>query len=138
MKAEDGAEVLRLVQEHQTQEWGWFLVWAEDSYRDIITGFTDEDLDLLRSVNQKIQEEKDHVKLLKSQGTLCSRKMISENSVVKRFFLYQANDFASDLVFSMQQICEPCLQHGDNHVTPPEKYQPLAVTSAALIGSLRS
>ncbi len=123
MKAEDGAEVLRLLQEHQTQEWGWFLVWAEDSYRDIITGFTDEDLDLLRSVNQKIQEEKDHVKLLKSQGTLCSRKMISENSVVKRFFLYQANDFASDLVFSMQQICEPCLQHVDNHFTPPEKYQ---------------
>ena len=123
MRTEDGSEVLRLVQEHHTQEWGWFLVWAEDSYRDVVTGFLEEDLDLLRSIDQKVEDEKKHIKRLKRQGSLCSRKMNTEDSVSKRFFLYQANDFAGDLVFSMEQICEPCLQHVDNHFTPLDKKQ---------------
>jgi phosphate/sulfate permease len=123
MRTEEGAEVLRLVREHHTQEWGWFLVWAEDSYRDVVTGFLEEDLDLLRFIDQKVEDEKKHIKRLKRQGSLCSRKMNTEDSVSKRFFLYQANDFAGDLVFSMEQICEPCLQHVDNHFTPLDKKQ---------------
>jgi len=123
MLSHDAKETLHLVQDHYKEEWGWHLIWAEDRYRDIITAFITEDLTKLRMVNHKIDDQKNVVKRLKRQGTLASRKMSSEDTIAKTFFLIQANDYASDMVFHLDRICDPCLQHIDNHFAPISKEQ---------------
>lgn len=110
-----------LVNSHFKEAWGWLLVHAEDRYRDIINGFLNGDLNLLRKTNRLIDEEKISVRQLKHQGATCSQKMESSIYLTKSFYLYQGNDCVSDIVFNLDRICDPCLQHIDNHFTPLSK-----------------
>ena len=123
MVSNNAKETLDLVQKHYQEEWGWHLIWAEDRFRDVITAFISENLSTLRMANHKIDEQKNLVKRLKRQGNLASRKMSSEDTIAKTFFLIQANDYASDMVFHLDRICDPCLQHIDNHFAPISKEQ---------------
>jgi phosphate/sulfate permease len=123
MISNDPKETLELVRDHYKEEWGWHLIWVEDRYRDLITAFITEDLTKLRMVNHKIDDQKNVVKRLKRQGTLASRKMSSDDAIAKTFFLIQANDYASDMVFHLDRICDPSLQHVDNHFAPISKNQ---------------
>ncbi|MFA6835456.1 MAG: inorganic phosphate transporter [Fibrobacteraceae bacterium] len=118
MDEEDGTKVLSLVRNHYSEEWGWYLVWLEDTLHDMLVALASEDLDGLRFSKQKIDEERKTVKRLRHEGFTCSQKMVSDDALAKRFFLYQANDFANALYYCMDRICEPSLAHVDNHFTP--------------------
>ena len=134
VRATETTDALPLVRDYTRSEWGWLLIWTEDRYREIVNGFIDEDLSILRSNNRKIDLEKNHVKRLLRQGTVCSRKMGGRDSAVQGFFLYQANDDAGDIVFTMDHICDTCLQHIDNAFAPldEEKRKQLAELSRSV------
>ena len=38
-------------------------------------------------------------------------------------YYYQGNDFASELVYSISRLCEPCLEHVDNNFTSLDAIQ---------------
>ncbi len=110
-----------LADAHFKEAWGWILIHAEDRYRDIISGFLNGDLTLLRKTNHSIDEEKIYARQLKRQGAACSQKMDPSVYLTKSFYLYQANDCVNDIVFNLDRICDPCLHHIDNHFTPLSK-----------------
>ena len=41
----------------------------------------------------------------------------------KGLYYYQGNDFASELVYSVGRLCEPCLEHIDNNFKPLDTIQ---------------
>ena len=41
----------------------------------------------------------------------------------KGLYYYQGNDFASELVYSISRLCEPCLEHIDNNFNPLDAIQ---------------
>ena len=41
----------------------------------------------------------------------------------KGLYYYQGNDFASELIYSVGRLCEPCLEHIDNNFKPLDAVQ---------------
>ena len=67
---------------------------------------------------KQIKILKKHIHRNRRHGTLCTERLAQEDMVVKNFFLYQANDFMGDALFSLEQISSPCKNHVDNAFSP--------------------
>lgn len=111
-------KVYPLIQEYSRGEWSEILRWCADCYEKIIVGLLRENLGKLRSVNKQIKILKKHIQRNRRHGTLCTERLAQEDMVVKNFFLYQANDFMGDALFSLEQISSPCKNHVDNAFSP--------------------
>ena len=49
---------------------------------------------------------------------------LDNNTVLEKgLYYYQGNDFASELVYSISRLCEPCLEHIDNNFNPLDAIQ---------------
>ena len=49
---------------------------------------------------------------------------LDNNTVLEKgLYFYQGNDFASELVYSIGRLCEPCLEHIDNNFKPLDTIQ---------------
>lgn len=119
----DPQKAFPLIRKHYAEGFGWFLVFVEDSVLDTLRALAEEDLDTLRYIRQKMKEEYKTLHRLRHEGFACSQKMTLEDSLAKKFFLYQANDFAMSLYFSLERVYKPCLNHVDNHLTPLSQRQ---------------
>jgi len=107
-----------LIQDYSRGEWSEILRWSADCYEKIIVGLLRENMGKLRSVNKQIKILKKHVERNRRYGSICTERLAQEDMVVKNFFLYQANDFVGDSLFSLQQIYLPCRNHVDNAFPP--------------------
>lgn len=132
LSASPETKVYPLIQEYSRGEWSEILRWCADCYEKLLIGLLREDLGKLRSVNKQIKILKKHVQRNRRHGTLCTERLAQEDLVVKNFFLYQANDFMGDALFSLEQISSPCKNHVDNGFNPMdnEKRKMLLRTAA--------
>lgn len=131
MAEKDPKKAFPMIRSHYAKGWGWFLVFVEDTLRDSLTALAEEDLDTLRYVRQKMKEEYKTLHRLRHEGFSCSQKMTLEDSLAKKFFLYQANDFAMSLYFGLERVHKPSLNHVDNHLTPLSEEQKAIVLKVA-------
>lgn len=83
-----------------------------------VHGFMDENLRDLRKVLIAIEEKKAHLKQVKRVGTLGVTQLDHDIAVEKGLYYYQGNDFASEIVFSIRRLTEPCKEHVDNNFSP--------------------
>lgn len=118
LSASPESKVYPLIQEYSRGEWSEILRWSADCYEKLLVGLLREDLSKLRSANKQIKILKKHVQRNRRHGTLCTERLAKEDLVVKNFFLYQANDFMGDALFSLEQISSPCKNHVDNGFSP--------------------
>ncbi|MDD4637898.1 MAG: inorganic phosphate transporter, partial [Bacteroidales bacterium] len=88
-----------------------------------ISSFIKENLRGLRQASGKIKFAKQHMKQVRRVGTIAVSNM--ENSVAfeKGLFYQQANSFATEVLYSISRICEPCYEHVDNNFTPLRNQQ---------------
>ncbi len=107
-----------LIQEYSRVEWSEVMNWSAECYKKIITSFLREDLNGLRSAHKQIKILKKHIERNRRHGSFCTELLAKEDMVNKNFFLYQANDFMGDMLFSLQQISSPCKSHVDNNFSP--------------------
>ena len=55
--------------------------------------------------------EKQLIKQMKRTGTVAMCRLDNNTVLEKGLYYYQGNDFASELVYSISRLCEPCLEH---------------------------
>ena len=60
---------------------------------------------------------------MKRTGTLAMCRLDNNTVLEKGLYYYQGNDFASELVYSISRLCEPCLEHTDNNFNPLDAIQ---------------
>ncbi len=118
LEASPETKVYPLIQNYNREEWAEMLHWSADCYSQIVNGLLREDLGQLRSVHKQVKILKKHIERNRRHGSLCTERLAKEDMVIKNFFLYQANDFMGDTLFSLQQISAPCKSHVDNDFTP--------------------
>ncbi len=118
LEASPETKVYPLIQNYNREEWGEMLHWSAECYSQIVNGLLREDLGQLRSVHKQVKILKKHIERNRRHGSLCTERLAKEDMVIKNFFLYQANDFMGDTLFSLQQISAPCKSHVDNDFTP--------------------
>lgn len=114
----DKREALSLFREHSREELNDVLRFAATEMDKSVHGFMDENLRDLRKVLIAIEEKKAHLKQVKRVGTLGVTQLDHDIAVEKGLYYYQGNDFASEIVFSIRRLTEPCKEHVDNNFSP--------------------
>ncbi|CCX61122.1 putative uncharacterized protein [Bacteroides sp. CAG:598] len=123
LSSSDNAEILRLLQTHTREELGKILAFTEENFERISTSFLHENLRGLRRSMGSVKFEKQLIKQMKRTGTLAMSHLDNNTILEKGLYYYQGNDFASELVYSVGRLCEPCLEHVDNTFKPLDAIQ---------------
>ena len=123
LQSQDNAEVLNLLRQHTREELTKVLAFAQENYERTVTSFLHENLRGLRRVNGSVKFEKQLVKQMKRTGTLAMSRLDNNTVLEKGLYYFQGNDFASELVYSIGRLCEPCLEHIDNNFKPLDAIQ---------------
>lgn len=123
MQSSDNAEILELLRKHTREELTKILAFTEDNFERTVTAFLHENLRGLRRAMGSVKFEKQLVKQMKRTGTLAMCRLDNHTVLEKGLYYYQGNDFASELVYSIGRLCEPCLEHIDNNFKPLDTIQ---------------
>ena len=118
MQSTDNAEVLSLLREHTREELVKVLAFAKENFERTVISFLHENLRGLRRSMGSVKFEKQLIKQMKRTGTLAMSRLDNNTVLEKGLYYYQGNDFASELVYSIGRLCEPCLEHIDNNFKP--------------------
>ena len=123
LQSQDNAEVLTLLRQHTREELNKVLSFAQENFERTVTSFLHENLRGLRRVNGSVKFEKQLVKQMKRTGTLAMSRLDNNTVLDKGLYYFQGNDFASELVYSVGRLVEPCLEHIDNNFKPLDAIQ---------------
>lgn len=123
MKSNDSAEALQLMRQHTREELCKVLEYAETNFELTVTFFLHENLRGLRRAMGSGKFEKQLIKQMKRTGTVAMCRLNNQTVLDKGLYYYQGNDFASELVYSISRLCEPCLEHIDNNFNPFDAIQ---------------
>ena len=111
-------EVLNLFRQHSRDELNGVLQFASQTLDLSVNGFMDENLKTLRKAMIRIEEKKEELKQVKRVGTLGVTLLDRDIAIDKGLYYYQSNDFASEIVYSIRRLTEPCKMHIDNNFKP--------------------
>lgn len=123
MKSNDNSEILGLLRHHTREELSKIMAFTEENFERSVTSFLHENLRGLRRAMGAVKFEKQLIKQMKRTGTLAMCRLDNNTVLEKGLYYYQGNDFASELVFSVGRLCEPCLEHIDNNFKPLDAIQ---------------
>ena len=123
MQNSNSDEALQLMRQHTREELGKVLEYAETNFELTVTSFLHENLRGLRRSMGSTKFEKQLIKQMKRTGTVAMCKLDNNTVLEKGLYYYQGNDFASELVYSIARLCEPCLEHTDNNFNPLDAIQ---------------
>ena len=123
MRSTDSAQALGLMRILTREELTKVLEYAEENFNRIVTSFIAENLRGLRKAMGASKFEKQLLKQMKRSGTLAMCRLDNNTVLEKGLYYYQGNDFASELVYSINRLCEPCLEHIDNNFNPLDETQ---------------
>lgn len=131
MKSSDSDEALELLRIHTRDELTKVLDYTEENFSRTVTSFMDESLRGLRKAMGATKFEKGQVKQMKRVGTVAMSRLDNNMVLDKGLYYYQGNDFASELVYSIGRMVEPCLEHIDNNFNPLDNIQKEEFTEVA-------
>ena len=131
MQTSDSEEALQLMRKHTREELCKVLEYAETNFELTVTSFIHENLRGLRRAMGSTKFEKQLVKQMKRTGTVAMCRLDNNTVLEKGLYYYQGNDFASELVYSVGRLCEPCLEHIDNNFNPLDAIQKGEFTDVA-------
>ena len=114
----DKREALSLFREHSREELCNVLDFSAGIFDRAVHGFMNENLRELRKVLNEILEKKSYLKQVKRVGTLGVTQLDHDIAIDKGLYYYQGNDFASEIVYSIRRLTEPCKEHVDNNFSP--------------------
>ena len=123
MQTSNSDEALQLMRQHTREELGKVLEYAETNFELTVISFLHENLRGLRRSMGSTKFEKQLIKQMKRTGTVAMCKLDNNTVLEKGLYYYQGNDFASELVYSIARLCEPCLEHTDNNFNPLDAIQ---------------
>lgn len=123
MQTTDSEEALQLMRKHTREELAKVLEYAETNFSLTVTSFIHENLRGLRRAMGSTKFEKQLIKQMKRTGTVAMCRLDNNTVLEKGLYYYQGNDFASELVYSISRLCEPCLEHIDNNFNPLDAIQ---------------
>ena len=123
LQTNDSAETLQLMRQHTREELVKVLEYAENNFDLTVNSFLRENLRGLRRAMGAAKFEKQLIKQMKRAGTVAMSRLDNNTVLEKGLYYYQGNDFASELVYSIFRLCEPCLEHVDNNFTSLDAIQ---------------
>jgi phosphate/sulfate permease len=122
-QSKTSGETLQCLRVYTREEQAKLFLFAEENFDHIVTSFFHENLRGLRKATGAIKFQKQLVKQMRRIGASAVSRLNSNLLLEKGLYYYQGNDFAIELVHSMDRMCEPVLEHTDNNFNPLDKAQ---------------
>lgn len=123
MATQNSDETLTLLRLHTREELSGILCFAGETFDLTINAFMNESYRKLRKAMNQVEDEKKRIKQIKRIGTLGVARLEHHVAIEKGLYYYQGNDFASEIIYSIGRICEPCFEHIDNNFNPLQEEQ---------------
>lgn len=123
MNSHNCNEALNLLRTYSRDELAGILRFSAISYSKTVEAFMTENYRGLRKSMNHLEDEKQHMKQIKRIGTLAMGRLDPNVALEKGLYYFQGNDFASEIIYSIFRICDPCLEHIDNNFNPLEAEQ---------------
>lgn len=123
LRSETSEETLHYLRIYTREEQAKLFQFAEENFERIVTSFFNENLSGLRKATGSIKFEKQLVKQMRRIGASATSRLDNNMLLEKGLYYYQGNDFAIELVYSMDRMCEPILEHTDNNFNPLDETQ---------------
>ena len=123
LQSKNSEEALQYLRVYTREEHAKLFQFAEENFDRITVSFFEENLRGLRKASGTIQFEKQLVKQMRRIGASAISRLDNNMLLEKGLYYYQGNDFAIELVYSMDRMCEPILEHIDNNFNPLDKTQ---------------
>lgn len=140
LNSTNNEETLRLLRLHTREELGRVFAFSEENFDRIVTSFFSENLRGLRKSMGAIKFEKQLLKQMRRIGTVAMSRLNNKTLLEKGLYYYQGNDFASELVYCIDRMCEPALEHIDNNFNPLSEGQKeeFSAISGRIVEMIRS
>ncbi len=116
----DPSRSLELIRTYTREEVDRVLGYAAENFDLTVNSFMSENLRGLRKAKGATKFQKQLLKQMKRYGTMAVSQLDSHTLLDKGLYYYQGNDFASEIVYSIGRLIEPCLEHIDNNFNPLE------------------
>ncbi|NDV57926.1 inorganic phosphate transporter [Bacteroides sp. 519] len=123
LSAPNSEEALKLLRILTREELSKVFDFVDVNFNNTVVSFFNENLRGLRKASGAIKFEKQLIKQMRRIGTMAISKLDNQTLLEKGLYYYQGNDFASELVYSIDRINEPCLEHIDNNFKPLDDTQ---------------
>ena len=123
LQSKTSEETLQRLQAYTREEQARLFRFAQENFDHIVTSFFNENLRGLRKAAGAIKLRKQLVKQMRRIGAGAVSRLDNNRLLEKGLYYYQGNDFAIELVHSMDRMCEPILEHTDNNFNPLDETQ---------------
>lgn len=123
VRSHDRKETWELLCQHVRQTQGRMIAFTRDTYINIIDGLINEDLKSLRHANSDLNEEKAMWKKVRRKEIVGMRRIDYLLAVEKNTWFHLGCNSASQIIYCLKRMCEPCIEHVDNNFKPlPKAY----------------
>ena len=123
VRSHDHKEIWELLKQHVRQTQCDTVEFAKTNFIRITDGLINEDLKSLRHANADLDEEKTMWKKLRRKEIVGMRKIDYLQAVEKNTWFHLGCNSASQIIYSLKRMCEPCIEHVDNNFKPlPKEY----------------
>lgn len=123
VRSHDKAETWQLLLEHVRRTQGDILRFTRETFRNITQGLMEENIRALRSATYAIEEEKSTWKRYRRKEILGMRRIDYLLAVEKNTWFHLGCNSASQLIYCLKRMLEPCVEHVDNNFNPlPKDY----------------
>lgn len=123
VRTHDKAESWELLLQHVRRTQGNILQFTRDTFNNIIDGLTNENIKLLRIAGHDIEENKSYLKRYRRKEIVGMRKIDYLLAVEKNTWFHLGCNSASQLIYGLKRMLEPCVEHVDNNFNPlPKEY----------------
>lgn len=89
-----------------------------NTFDGITSGFINEDVKILRKMNNELAQEKSAIKAIRRKQTMALRKTEPRLAIENNTWLHLAYNSNQQIIYCLMRMCEPCYEHVDNNFTP--------------------
>ncbi len=99
------------------------MAFSIETFDLTISSFLKENLRGLRQASGKIKFAKQHMKQVRRVGVVAVSNFDNVMAFEKGLSYQQGSTFATEVLYSISRICEPCYEHIDNNFSPLRDHQ---------------
>lgn len=121
MATKDPEENWNLLRKHVCITQQNMLDFTWKTYEEVVNGFVNEDLRMLRKAMKHLDAEKSHRKKLRQRELVGMRRIDKQLSLEKNTWFHLASNSGEQLLYCLKRMTEPCKEHVDNNFNPLPK-----------------
>ncbi|MDY6207038.1 MAG: inorganic phosphate transporter [Prevotella sp.] len=124
MRTRDPEIVWDLLSKHVSRTQSFVIRFSKKQYNNILDGFVDENIKLLRKVQSELREEQELIHKFRKKEFLVMRRIPQDIAIERNTWFHLGANSNQQFIYCLKRMLEPTKLHVDNHFNPiPQLYR---------------